>query len=66
MDEDKEKRMPFLEHLRELRDRLAVSVAAIVVGMIICFFLSEKGLGGRLSSGPVDCSGSLLRSLFFC
>ncbi len=42
MSQNPEKRMPFTEHLRELRDRLVVAIAAVFVGTIACFFFSEQ------------------------
>ncbi len=39
MSDDK---MPFTEHLEELRKRLIVSVIAIFVGFLICFAFKEK------------------------
>jgi sec-independent protein translocase protein TatC len=38
----KEKEMPFLEHLEELRWRLIKAAIAIIVGMIICLFFSQQ------------------------
>ena len=35
-----ESNMPLLEHLRELRNRLFISVGSIVVGTAICFFVA--------------------------
>jgi sec-independent protein translocase protein TatC len=35
-------RAPLLDHLIELRRRLIVSVAAVVIGMIICFAFSQQ------------------------
>lgn len=43
-DEDSEieaSRAPLLDHLVELRKRLIVSVAAIVVGFVVCFYFAE-------------------------
>jgi len=38
----REKEMPFLEHLEELRWRLIKSAIAVIVGMVICLFFSQK------------------------
>lgn len=38
----KEKEMPFLDHLEELRWRIIKSAIAIVAGMIICLIFSQK------------------------
>jgi len=38
----KEKEMPFLEHLEELRWRLIKSASAVIVGMIVCLFFSQQ------------------------
>ena len=35
-------KMTFLEHLEELRRRLILSAIAILVGMIICWFMRER------------------------
>ncbi|WP_409332845.1 twin-arginine translocase subunit TatC [Trujillonella humicola] len=37
--------MPLTEHLRELRRRVAVSLAAVVVATAVCFWWYEHGLG---------------------
>jgi sec-independent protein translocase protein TatC len=42
MAEIDEKRMPFMAHLKELRDRLIRCVLAIGIGMIVCLVFSEK------------------------
>jgi sec-independent protein translocase protein TatC len=41
-DELEESRMPFLEHLRELRIRLRNAVIALFIGFIIAFFFSQE------------------------
>ena len=41
-EKDPEGRMPLVEHLRELRNRLAKAVLAIVVVMIVAAFYSER------------------------
>lgn len=38
----KENEMPFLDHLEELRWRIIKSAIAIIVGMIVCLFFSQK------------------------
>ena len=38
---DEEKRMTFGEHLEELRRRILISLAAVFVAFIICFFLRD-------------------------
>jgi sec-independent protein translocase protein TatC len=40
-ERDPEGRMPLMEHLRELRNRLLIALAAVVVGIIIGFFLFD-------------------------
>lgn len=35
-------RMPLMEHLRELRDRLLRALAAVVVGVVVCFIFAEE------------------------
>ena len=37
-----EHRMPLLEHLIELRNRLLYSIAALLVGVVICYFFSRE------------------------
>jgi len=52
------KEMPFLNHLEELRWRIIKSLAAVVVGAVACFFLSDQLLAvlthpvTRLNSPP--------------
>ncbi len=41
LDEIESSRAPLLEHLVELRKRLIISVAAFIVGFIICFAFAE-------------------------
>ncbi|MBF0096756.1 MAG: twin-arginine translocase subunit TatC [Magnetococcales bacterium] len=41
MYEDSDGKMPLLDHLIELRNRLVVSVAAVLVGFIVCYIFSE-------------------------
>ena len=36
-----EARMPLIEHLIELRNRLVYAVAALLVGVVICYFFSQ-------------------------
>ena len=40
-NQDKEREMPFLDHLEELRWRLLKSVISVFVMMVICFFFSD-------------------------
>ncbi|MBN1465588.1 twin-arginine translocase subunit TatC [candidate division KSB1 bacterium] len=40
--ENTEKKMPFLDHLEELRWTLLRSLLAIIIGAIICFIFNEK------------------------
>jgi sec-independent protein translocase protein TatC len=42
MTEIDEKRMPFMAHLQELRERLVRCAIAVGIGMIICLFFSER------------------------
>jgi len=42
VDELEDSRMPFLEHLRELRVRLRNAIAALVFGMAIAFLFSQE------------------------
>src|SRR5262245_5404774 len=42
MAELEEKRMPFMAHLQELRERLTRSVIAVTIGMVVCLFFSER------------------------
>ena len=37
-----ESRMPLIEHLIELRNRLVYAVAALLVGVVICYFFSQQ------------------------
>lgn len=39
---EEDKKIPFTEHLEELRRRLLISVAAAGVGFIICYFFSKQ------------------------
>ena len=48
---DKEKEMPFLDHLEELRWRLLKSIISIIVMMIICFSFSDSILDMLLYPG---------------
>jgi sec-independent protein translocase protein TatC len=41
-DELEDSRMPFLEHLRELRVRLRNAVIALILGFMIAFFFSQE------------------------
>ena len=36
------KRMPFIEHLKELRKRLIISVISLIVGMVLCYIFYQK------------------------
>lgn len=40
-DEVEASRAPLMDHLMELRDRLVWSIAAVVVGFIICFIFVD-------------------------
>ena len=40
-NQDREREMPFLDHLEELRWRLLKSVISVFVMMVICFFFSD-------------------------
>jgi len=40
-NQDKEREMPFLDHLEELRWRLLKSIISVFVMMVICFFFSD-------------------------
>ena len=42
MAEIDERRMPFMAHLQELRERLVRAVIAVTLGMIVCLIFSEK------------------------
>ncbi len=37
-----EEKIPFTEHLEELRRRLLISVAAVAVGFLVCYFFSKQ------------------------
>ena len=41
-DNDTESKMPFTEHLEELRHRLIVCFAAVGVGFLICYFFAKQ------------------------
>ena len=41
-EEIESSRAPLLDHLIELRKRLIISVAALVVGFIVCFAFSRQ------------------------
>lgn len=43
-DTDDQGAMPLIEHLAELRTRIIRSVAALLVGVILCFFIAEPAL----------------------
>ena len=51
---NKEKKMSFLEHLEELRWTILKSLAAIVIGAIVCFFFSEQIIHFLRKPGPED------------
>jgi|GEM_PF-146092 len=51
---DDEKKMPFLEHLEELRWTLMRSIGAIVLAAIVCFFFSEHIVTFLRDAGPKD------------
>lgn len=53
-----EKRMPFLEHLRELRKRIIISIIAIVVGLCLAWAF-HKDLFDWLSQPYKDAVGAL-------
>ena len=41
-DNDTGSKMPFTEHLEELRRRLIVCFVAVGVGFLICYFLAKN------------------------
>jgi sec-independent protein translocase protein TatC len=51
-EDNPEKKMPFLEHLEELRWTLMRSLIAIVIGAIICFFFSEYIIAALKALAP--------------
>ncbi len=53
-EDDSEKKMPFLDHLEELRWTLMRSLIAIVIGAIICFFFSEYIIAALKALAPPD------------
>ena len=44
MDPVEEYRMPLLEHLHELRDRLIKGLAALIISFFVSFFFSNHTL----------------------
>ncbi len=53
-DEQNEKVMPFLDHLEELRRRLLVSISAVFVLSIVCYFFSKQIMSILLRPFPQD------------
>ena len=68
-DELEESSAPLIEHLAELRTRLIHSLAAFIVGMIICFtvwnpifnFLTHPLCGAMAERGHTDCGLILIK-----
>jgi sec-independent protein translocase protein TatC len=46
--------MPLIEHLRELRRRLMISVAALIVGMVVSLPASRYAINGASIPIPID------------
>lgn len=46
--------MTLIEHLKELRNRLIVASAAVVIGILVCFFFWETILGWLLAPARED------------
>ena len=55
--------MSLIEHLEELRRRLIISVAAVVVGAVVGFFLSEPVLALLRQPLPADHQTLIVTSL---
>ncbi len=53
-DEDGEGKMPFLDHLEELRWTILRSLVAVLVGAIVCWFFSEQIITLLRRPGPKD------------
>lgn len=53
-DGNPEKKMPFLDHLEELRWTLMRSLIAVVIGSIICFIFNEKIIQALRWVAPPD------------
>ncbi len=73
--EDKEEaKMPLTEHLSELRKRLVISIAAIGIGFIASFNLSDKLIGLIVKSinikivflAPTEAFWAEMKVAFFC
>ena len=68
-DEIEDSSAPLIEHLAELRTRLIHSLAAFIVGMIICFtvwnpifnFLTHPLCGAMAERGHTDCGLILIK-----
>lgn len=55
--------MSLLEHLKELRNRVIICAAALIIGSIVCFYFWEVILGWLLAPARVDHPDFRLTSL---
>ena len=53
-DDNPEKRMPFLDHLEELRWTILRSLIAVVLGAVVCYLFSREIVTFLRSLGPED------------
>jgi len=53
-EDDPEKKMPFLDHLEELRWTILRSLIAVILGAIVCYIFSKQIVGFLRRPGPED------------